>query len=121
MRDAEELARRSYQRGLGVGFTSSPQMRQRLEFEAAKGWLRGYVLYFEEKACAFWIGSLYQGTFYSDFIGYDADYAKFSPGLYLVINALEELSDPTTKNPIGFGSRRRRRRMEGEPRGSRLA
>ena len=94
MSEAEVVARKSYQRGLGVGFENSPLLRRRLEFEAEKGWLRGYVLYIEDKPSAFWVGSLHQGTFYIDFVGYDSDYAKHSPGLYLGINVIEDLFGP---------------------------
>ena len=94
MCDAEVVARKSYQRGLGVGFENSLLMRRRLEFESRKGWLRGYILYIEDRPCAFWIGSLRDGTFYSDFLGYDPDRAEYSPGMYLVINVLEELFGP---------------------------
>lgn len=92
MRDVETVAKKSYQRGLGVGFISSDRTQRRLEFEARKGWLRGYVLYLNDVPAAFWIGSLYKNTFHSDFIGYDPLYAKSSPGMYLVIKVLNELA-----------------------------
>ena len=61
-------------------------------------------LYIEDRPCAFWIGWLRDGIFYSDFLGYDPDRAEYSPGMYLVINVLEELFGP--KNPasaLDFG------------------
>jgi hypothetical protein len=94
MSEAEVVAKKSYQRGLGVGFENSLLLRRRLEFEAEKGWLRGYVLYIEDRPSAFWVGSLHQGTFYIDFVGYDSDHAKHSPGMYLGINVLEDLFGP---------------------------
>lgn len=45
LRDVEAVARRTYQRGLGVGFVDSPETRGRLELSARKGWLRAFVLY----------------------------------------------------------------------------
>jgi hypothetical protein len=94
MQDVELIMTKSYQRRLGVGFVSSEKMRQRLEFEAKKGWLRGYILYVRNTPCAFWIGSMYHGTFHSEFLGYDPNYSKYGVGMYLVISALEELSKP---------------------------
>ena len=104
--DAETVASKTYQRALGVGFSNSNRVRQRLEFEARKNWLRSYVLYIEEKPCAFCIGTLYRGTFYVEFIGYDELYAKYSVGMYLVINAFNDLSDSSRKDrasKIDFG------------------
>jgi Acetyltransferase (GNAT) domain len=100
MCDAELVASKSYQRGLGVGFENSLLMRRRLDFQASKGWLRGYVLYIENSPCAFWIGSLHDKTFYNDFLGYDPDKAKYGPGMYLVFNVLEELFDPHAVCPV---------------------
>ena len=94
MQDAEVVMSKSYQRGLGVGFVNSEMMHQRLELEAKKDWLRGYILYVQNAPCAFWIGSMYHGTFYSDFMAFDPDYGKYGPGLYLVISALDQLTIP---------------------------
>jgi hypothetical protein len=89
--DVEAVARTSYQRGLGVGFVDSPQMRERLAFEAEKGTLRGHVLYVDGKPCAFWIASLYRGVLGNDFMGFDPAYGKYAPGMYLALNVLEEV------------------------------
>ena len=40
----EEIATKTYQRGLGVGFRDSEQMRRRLRMCAEKGWLRAMFL-----------------------------------------------------------------------------
>jgi len=85
----EQIAKKSYQRGIGVGFRDAPETRERLQFSAQKGWLRGYVLYLGDRPSAFWIGCLYQGTFVSDYLGHDPAFGKHSPGMYLVMNVLE--------------------------------
>ena len=90
-RDAEQIAKKTYQRGLGVGFLDSPSMRDRLCFEARHGWLRAYILYIYGRPAAFWIGKRYGETFYSDFMGYDADFSKYSPGMYVITSAIEEM------------------------------
>lgn len=82
--EVESIAKSTYQRGLGVGFADTPEMRNRLALAAGQGWLRAYVLYLNESPAAFWIGTLYQGTFFSDFMGYDSTHARHSPGMYLV-------------------------------------
>jgi hypothetical protein len=85
----EEIARHSYQRGLGVGFANTEEERQRLRLKAEKGWLRGYVLYIGEKPAAFWIGDINEGVFGSDYLGFDPAFGKYSPGMYLVIKVIE--------------------------------
>lgn len=91
MRDMEKIASKSYQRGLGVGFVDSADMRSFFSLKAQRGWLRSYVLYVGEEPCAFWSGTAYRGIFHSDFMGYDVEFKKYSPGMYLIMKVLEEL------------------------------
>jgi hypothetical protein len=91
MEHAESIAEKSYQRSLGVGFANTPKMRKRLELEAQKKWLRAHVLYLNDQPCSFWICSFYNGTLYSDFMAFDREYGKYAPGMYLVINVIEEI------------------------------
>jgi hypothetical protein len=93
IRDIEQVAKKTYQRGLAVGFIDSAETRERLRLEAEKGWLRSFVLYVADKPCAFWKGTLYQETFYSDSMGYDPDYAKYSPGMYLIMKVIEDFCE----------------------------
>ena len=91
--DAEAVAKKSYQRGLGTGFYRIPIVRARLEFEAGMGWLRAYILYLDKRPAAFWIGSLRNGTFLSDYLAFDPVHAQYAPGLYLIMKAIEDLSE----------------------------
>jgi hypothetical protein len=91
MRDAEAVAKLSYQRGLGIGFSEAPIIKARLEFEARMGWLRAYVLYLDGHPTAFWICSLRNGTFLSDYLAFDPAHAQYEPGLYLIVRVMEEL------------------------------
>src|SRR5258708_3124929 len=109
MQDLEQIAAKTYQRGLGVGFDKSAGLSERLQLEIAKGWLRAFVLYIEDKPCAFWVGTMYQNVFCSDFMGYDPAYAKHSPGMYLILKALEDFCAATAAHhpnhiPFGFAS-----------------
>ena len=87
--DAEEIAKKTYQRGLGAGFAATPDVRKRLGLAAQKGWLRGYVLYIGDRPCAFWIGMLYEKTFVSEYLGYDPEFRQYSPGMFLIMNVIE--------------------------------
>jgi hypothetical protein len=103
MKDAEDIARKTYQRGLGVGFTDNAEMRDRFRLEANKGWLRAHLLYASDKPCAFWIGTQYKDTFHSNFMGYDPTYAKYSPGMFLVMKVIESFCKDANVAQIDFG------------------
>jgi len=90
-RDAEEIARKSYQRGIGAGFADTPVIRERLKFEAEKGWLRASILYLNGAPSAFWIGSLRNRVFLSDYLAFDSSCAQYSPGMYLIMLVIEGL------------------------------
>ena len=87
--DVEAVAKKTYQRGLRVGFVDSAEMRGRLRLQAEKGWLRAYVLYIKSRPAAFWMGTLYKRTFHSDRMGYDPHYARYSPGMFLIMKVIE--------------------------------
>jgi hypothetical protein len=88
-RDAEEIAKKTYHRGLGVGFADKPDVRARLELAAKKGWLRANLLYIGERPVAFWIGMLYHDSFISEYMGYDPEFRRFSPGMVLIMCVIE--------------------------------
>jgi len=99
----EEIASKTWQRQFGGGFTAADvSLTELLRTEAKNGWLRVYTLYVGQKPCAFWIGAVYQGTFYNDFVGYDPAYARYSPGTYLFLRIVEELCSSGVKE-IDFG------------------
>lgn len=90
IREAETVARKTYQRGLGVGFGEIGPSRQRFELDARNERLRIYILYVAGKPSAFWIGSIYQRTFHGAYTGYDPDLAHYSPGMFLMMRIIEE-------------------------------
>ena len=99
--DIERVAKTSYQRGLGVGFIDGPETREQLRFKAQKGWLRAHVLYVSERPRAFWIGDMNQGTFGSDFLAYDAELGKYSPGMFLITKVIEGFCDGSHEGVTG--------------------
>ena len=104
MRDVEQIATQTYQRGLGVGFADDDYTRRMLHFWASQGWLRAYVLYVADRPCAYWIGNRYQDVFYGDFIGYDASYGKYAPGKFLMLKGIEDFcKDGITEIDFGLG------------------
>ena len=100
IRDSDQVAKKTYQRALGVGFEDTPDLRERMRTEAEHGWLRGFVLYLDHVPVAFWLGTCYGQTFYSGFTGYDPDFSKYSPGMYLLIKAMEELCEQNSDGAL---------------------
>jgi hypothetical protein len=100
----EEIAQKTWQRkASAIGFNiKDTLLREVLKTEAEGGHLRVYTLYLGGKPCAFWIGAVYQQTFFSDFLGYDPDYARHSPGTYLLSQIMEELCSQGVQE-IDFG------------------
>lgn len=105
-REIEQVAAKTYQRGLGVGFSDDEVTRELLRLKAEKGWLRAFLLYVKGCPAAFWMGTLYRGTFHSDAMGYDPEFGKYSPGMYLIMKVIEEFcerEEETRPSAIDFG------------------
>jgi hypothetical protein len=85
----EDIARKTYQRGLGVGLDASPLTRQLFHLYARKGWLRIYVLFAGDTPIVFWSGAVYGGRFYSEATGYDPHYRDYAPGTFLLVKMIE--------------------------------
>jgi|CXWL01.1.fsa_nt_gi hypothetical protein len=101
--DAEEIARKTYHRGLGVGFVHNEENRQRIALSARNGWLHAYMLYVAERPCAFLIGTLYRGTLHLNFTGYDPDFRKFEVGTILFTRMIDDLCHQDVKE-VDFGT-----------------
>jgi len=89
LRDVEEIASKTYQRGLGVGFKDNAETRELLRLDAENGRLRAFILYLADRPCAFWVGTLYQGTFHGDYVGYDPEYGRYAVGMFLMMRVIE--------------------------------
>ena len=80
-------------------------------FLARAGWLRGYVLSLEGTPGAFWIGTLRNGVFVSDYLAFDPAFADYAPGIYLMVKAIETLA--VAKKPLWSAGRSRIRCWSG--------
>jgi len=90
IRDTEEVARKTYQRGLGVGFQDNIETRQWLRTAARRGTLRGCVLYLDDCPCAFMIGIQYRQALHGTSMGYDPQYTEYSLGSLLLMHWVQE-------------------------------
>jgi hypothetical protein len=98
----EEVASKSFKRRLGQGFFDTASTREQLRVEATRGWLRVYILYFEQKPVAFWQGTLYRRCLQADHVAYDSAWSAFSPGTFLFLAILEQLRDEDIET-VDFG------------------
>jgi hypothetical protein len=94
LHDAEEVAKKTYQRGLGVGFSGCPETRETLQMAARRGTLRGCVLYLGGRPCAFLIGAQYRETLHGSFMGFDPQFCAYAPGSLLLMHWIEEAFEP---------------------------
>jgi hypothetical protein len=104
MDDAESIACRTYQRGLGVGFAASDENRERFAVEAARGRFRSYLLYLGDKPVAFFVGTMSRNVLYDNFTAYDPEYSRYSPGNVLFYHLFERLCrEGVEAVDFGFG------------------
>jgi CelD/BcsL family acetyltransferase involved in cellulose biosynthesis len=99
-KDVEEIAKKTYHRGLGVGFVADEETRRRLHLDAQNGSLRCFLLYLAGKPCAFWIGKVYQKTFHGGYVGFDPAYKRLSPGTFLTRRVIERFCDHNATDVI---------------------
>jgi Acetyltransferase (GNAT) domain len=85
---AEDVAKKTYQRAFGRGFTLSEAAG--LRAEARSGSLRAYVLYIDKNPCAFLIARWHRGILYGTYAGHDPKYAEYSLGRYLLMCCIED-------------------------------
>ncbi|HZW93532.1 MAG TPA: GNAT family N-acetyltransferase [Candidatus Eremiobacteraceae bacterium] len=116
MQQVEEIAKKTYQRGLGVGFQNDEETRRRLLLCAEKGWLRAYILHVGGTPCAFWIGTVYHGRFCSDYLAFDPAFSQYSPGTFLLMKVVEEFCAEGVKGiDFGFGEARYKEQFGNNP------
>jgi CelD/BcsL family acetyltransferase involved in cellulose biosynthesis len=103
--DATQVRRRSWQfETLGALKKDSLQSSHDALAELARReLLRGYVLYAGGKPCAFVVGYQFHGVFFYSVVGYDADFARHSPGIALLYLMLEDLYAHDRPRVVSFG------------------
>ena len=87
---AEEVATKTYHRGLGVGFRRDDETIRRIYMEARRGQLRSYVLFIGDVPKAFWYCFIYGRTLYLAATGYDAAYRTYELGTVLLMKVFQD-------------------------------
>jgi len=111
-RGAEKVSAKTYQRALGVGFQPSVEVLDYLLAMARKNGMRGCVLYVDEQPCAYFIGVQSKDSFHANFMGFDPQFGKYSPGLLVLMHSIEhcfEAEHRATRIDFGWGDRRYKR------------
>jgi CelD/BcsL family acetyltransferase involved in cellulose biosynthesis len=101
--DTRAVYEGTYHRALGVGFSDSGVERELTALALARGWFRGFVLYVDEKPCAFWHGIRYGRVFSTGPTGYDPAFGTHRVGTYVLGRMVEELSREEDLDWIDFG------------------
>jgi Acetyltransferase (GNAT) domain len=102
----DQISKKTYQRALGTGFTNSPEIQEQYRVAARTGTLRACLLYIRERPCAFLIGRQYKFTFFAEYTGYDPEFAKYSPGIFILMRCIRksfELASGTVQFDLGSG------------------
>jgi CelD/BcsL family acetyltransferase involved in cellulose biosynthesis len=102
-KDAESVASKTYQHGLGIGFKNDEFYNKRCRLFASKGQFRGYVLYLNGVPRAFWMGCVYGDIFHSQDVGYDPQMKEFQLGSLLLVHVIEELIKEKNCQGLDFG------------------
>lgn len=91
--ELENLASKTYQRGLGVGFRNDVEHCLRYQLYADKGLLRVALLKLDDELIGFVIGIRYQDALFIIELGYDRRYKDYSPGINLMLWMMERLRE----------------------------
>lgn len=86
----EEVASRTYQRGLDAGFMDNEEHRQRFALFARQGRLRVQLLEIDGRIRAFWLGTVWQDVFYLSETSYDPDLRRYDVGTLSFIRMADE-------------------------------
>lgn len=110
------MARKTYQRGLGVALADTPEQRAVIRVGLEHGWFRTYVLRLDGRPIAFWPGYAYRGTFFIGTPGYDPEFGRYRIGNHLLGRMIDEFcADPDVDAvDFGFGDAEYKRRLGNE-------
>jgi|SRR5665213_188439 len=91
MCDTEAIAKKTYQRGLGVGFRIDAETHELLQRSARKNDLHACILYLEDRPCAFMIGIRYGHTLHGTSMGFDPHFTDYAIGSLLLMHWIQQV------------------------------
>jgi hypothetical protein len=99
---AEQVARITYHRSLGVGFIDNAETRGRLILDAQRGQLRAYLLLIGNQPVAFWYCSEYGRVLHLASTGYDPSHRSYEPGTVLLLRVFQDAIEAGVER-VDFG------------------
>lgn len=104
LRDAESIARRSYQWKMGMTTVHmTPENIHRMSYIARAGKLRSYILYIRGVPAAYCYATIRHGELAYQTVGYDPQFAKLNPGKVLLFKILEDIHKNRVVAALDFG------------------
>jgi CelD/BcsL family acetyltransferase involved in cellulose biosynthesis len=101
--ELEAIAAKTYQRGLGVGFTGDELQRRTIELELRRGRYLAWVLDVDGVPSAFWDGSIHASTFFIGSPGYDPVLGPARVGTWLQMRMIEDLCARDDVSALDYG------------------
>jgi len=101
---AESISRRTYQWNVGQRVNNDAPTRRALGDRSRNETLRCYLLWLENRPCAFMRGKLVQGVYELETTGFDPEFGKASPGAVLLIWAIRDLIEHSNCSVFDFGT-----------------
>ena len=114
VRDTQSVSVKTYQHGLGAGFSDSARDRALLELALARGWYRAFVLYLDGVPNAYWHGMIYGRTFYTGPTGYDPERRDLRLGTYVLSKMVERVCGEADWMDFGVGDAEYKRHFADE-------
>jgi hypothetical protein len=108
----EQVARKTYHRGMGVGYHDSEEMRQRLRLVANSGQLMAFLAYIDRSPEAFWVGSVNADSYYAWYTAYNPCLKNYDLGQLLLVYAIGILATEGVRYvDFGLGDALYKRRL----------
>lgn len=104
VRGISRISAKTWQRRLlGMEYCSDDHTQRKYQDLAGRELLRSYLLWRDDRPCAFVIGYQYRGVYYYADVGFDPDLAEFSPGTVLLVQMLKDLHEYNRPELLDFG------------------
>lgn len=103
MSHTEEIAKRTYHRGLDVGFMLNDETKLTYARQLKNGKRITYLMYINDEPAVFWSGARCKDTFYMETTGYLPEYRDDHLGTFLLLHSMRDLMDVEAVKKIDFG------------------
>jgi CelD/BcsL family acetyltransferase involved in cellulose biosynthesis len=107
------VSEKTYQRGFAPAWASD-EMSKRLSLWLRRGAYSAYIIYLNEKACAYQHVLKYRGRAFAVGTGFDPAFREYGVGRYVQLRAMERVFDEAaaiTELDFGFGDAQYKREL----------